>query len=490
MAEPNTLLSRLLSRQRRRSPFSDMMGPNPLESQAVMDAAQGVDVSTPGGMSSRSAPADSGSMILASASSGGGGTPVTTAAGSGASAPVQTTAGGRFLRRSGGGCEDGQCGIPQSTVMFDDGGFPVTTMTSPTVVSGPIVSGMPATVPGDALQAYQQGDVGLSRFYEREGAKTAAQKAFNQTMEETRRVNTFNMEQEKKAAALAQKKAEADIATQAVVTTGALEGTTTGQYDLIKKAKADYLMGNGGSVRDLANTIAGLRGTPPMEMDGNANPVQGGAPVVTDDAFKLAFSEALGLEAVRGFLGSQYVNHQLRITPEGQASYLDTLVPRRPDEPDEDYALRRDAAKKTLFGDQIGRTVEKIVGAVQDTPEWAEKNQNAMRQRLVSDIEGHLGAGIRRRIGELNPDANPEYLDSQAIEYTQQYMDLLVTGVLTSMMDPNFNARKTWSVNERMSDRAEFWGGDKAPSEPPPADSNDTLPDDPNSVFAFPALYF
>jgi len=493
MAEPNTLLSRLLSRQRRRSPFSDMMGPNPLESQAVMDAAQGVDVSTPGGMSSRSAPADSGSMILASASGGGGGTPVTTAAGSGASAPVQTTAGGRFFQRSGGGCANGRCGVPQSTVMLDDGGFPVTTMASPTVVSAPTMTGMPsmpiATEEG-MVQAYLQGDVGLSRLGERREQANRAYDAFNQTMAETTRVNTFNMEQERKAAALAQKEAEADIATQAVVTTGALEGTTTGQYDLIAKAKADYLTGAGGSVRDLANAIARLRGTPPMEMDGNANPVKSGEPVVTEDSFKLAFSEALGLEAVRGFLGSQYANHQMRLTPEGQASYLDTLVPRRPDEPDEDYALRRDAAKKTLFGDQIGRTVEKIVGAVQDTPEWAEKNQNAMRQRLVSDIEGHLGAGIRRRIGELNPDANPEYLDSQAIEYTQQYMDLLVTGVLTSMMDPNFNARKTWSVNERMSDRAEFWGGDKAPSEPPPADSNDTLPDDPNSVFAFPALYF
>lgn len=483
MAEPTTLLSRLLSRRQRRRPFSDMMGPNPLDSQAVMDSAQGTDVSTPGGMSRRSAPADSGSMILASASGGGGGgTPVTTAAGSGASAPVQTTAGGRFFQRSGGGCANGRCGIPQSTVIRDDGGFPVTTMTSPTVVSAPTVTGMPATVPGDALQAYQQGDVGLSRLYERQKAQKDAQDAFNQTMEETRRVNTFNMAQEEKAAAIAQKKAEADIATQTVVTTGALEGTTTGQYDLIKKAKEEYLL-QGGSVRDLANAIAGLRGTPPMEMDGNANPVQGGAPVVTDDAFKLAFSEALGLEAVRGFVGSQYLNHELRADPARQAEYLQAIVPRRPEETDEDYALRQEAAKKDLFADQVGRSVEKIVGAMQDTPEWQKKNQNAIRQRLVSDIEPWLSDGIRRRLTELNPDANPDYLESQAIEYTQRYMDLFISGTLASLTDPNHDPKKTWSVNETMSGRSTYWGGDKTQSEPPPADSNDTMPDIP---FVFP----
>lgn len=482
MAEPTTLLSRLLSRRQRRRPFSDMMGPNPLDSQAVMDAAQGADVSTPGGMTRRSAPADSGSMILASASGGGGGgTPVTTAAGSGASAPVQTTAGGRFFQRSGGGCANGQCGIPQSTYMVDDGGFPVTTMTSPTVVSAPTTTGMPGTTE-QIFGDYDLGNVGRSRAGERERAAAAAERAFGQTMEETRRVNTFNMEQEKKAAAIAKQEAESRIATQTVVTTGALEGTTTGQYDLIKKAKEGYLL-QGGSVRDLANAIASLRGTPPIEIDSNGNPVQGGPPVVTEDMFKLAFSEALGLEAVRGFVGSQYLNHELRADPAGQAEYLQAIVPRRPEEADEDYALRQEAAKKDLFADQVGRSVEKIVGAMQDTPEWKQKNQNSIRQRLVSDIEPWLSDGIRRRLAELNPDANPDYLESQAIEYTQRYMDLFISGTLASLTDPNHDPKKTWSVNETMSGRSTYWGGDKTQSEPPPADSNDTMPDIP---FVFP----
>jgi hypothetical protein len=513
------LLSRLLSRQRRRNPFSDVMGPNPLESQAAMDAAQGADVSTPAPVSRRGPAADAdgeGGIMLAS--TGGGGSPFRTAGGSGAAdSPVQETGGPIRNFFSGGpapmqrpssgrrmDCSSGQCR------MVDDGGFPVTStvvgspvmqssspmMTGSTVVSGAPVSGAPdldfsdqTAMTQQAWQQQQMGQHGGRAFFERQRNNALiddinAQNKVNDEFSRNLSLNAAGQARLKLDKEMEQ--ADVEMGLTRAMTVHADETTATGSEGRRVAMKQKYLS-QGGDPQTLAMFLARLDSKAPLSVDKDGNPImpQGGAAVtatITPQMMANAEAEAYGTVAVHGVISHAMVLRDAK----GLAENVDSrLVPRLPNEPDDVYADRKKQSLKSMYDETLYRAADTIISGLQRTDAWKKQDWLEVRAKMDSNVYRPLERSMRQLYAtqrpmpeNLSPADREAYLleiDTVARERAEKFYDFFLEEAGDAFHNPEYRKDDSWWNNQWQQVKS-FWGGDEAPEQSKPVDSNDTLP--------------
>lgn len=489
------LLDRLLSRQRKRNPFSDVMGPDPLESAAMMDTAQGVDVSMPAPVGGRSRMADGGEGALA-----GGGGPFRTAGGGGA-APIQAAVqgGGGKTQATQTQCPGGRCPSPRRTVTsgpqyFDDGGFPVTSTVvgSPTVSSsapmmtgGPVMSS-PSSVPfGDsqgladlAWQQQQMGQPAARALAERLGNRTDMREVLSQNAindAHTRKTTDESASQSRMRLLQEIESAKVEDALKTVMTQDLDEGLATSFIKNRQAIEADF--NETGDVRGLTVAYARLMvsGAPVMGSDGQPMP-QADGPIPVE-IMQQAEQEAYGTAAINALLGNAIVQRDAANLGE---SFNSRLVPRGANESAEAYAARAEAVLSQMKTDGFYRASSSIISGLKQTEVWKQRDMDGIQQFLDSRVRMPTEAKMRalyaksqpadeklppreRRAMELARDAEAT---RQALAFSD-YVRGEAQFELTAAGEPQGRTWQEWAY------------GEDQPDKPRPVDSNDTLPNTP-----------
>jgi hypothetical protein len=511
------LLSRLLSRQRRRNPFSDVMGPNPLESQAAMDEAQGADVSTPAPVSRRGPAADAGEGILMA---GGGGGPIRTAGFSGGDAPVQTTvqgnAGGQ-TRATQTQCPGGRCG-PRTVVggsnyqIIDDGGFPIT---SSTVVAGPAMGAGETIVSGGAMASGApqpsifdvQGVVDAARYHDQVGNPSARQlekDAVNfgftdRQLGLNERIINSNIAREDRAALFAEREQNIaaaktaaeieslnqDTALAAQQTQLTREATGLGQFDT-RRQIISQMISDGGSPEDAAHALARLSSpiSPTYNKDGK--PVApDGATAIPQQALDEGRKQAFGAYAVHVFVTSQQTRETADLVASGQQA--DSVAP-LPDETQDAYVQRVYSLMAERRGQSVARSADAIVGGLQNTKAWQDGNWNEVNLALENYVGAPLNQYTRKSFLDARrddiaalPPGQREAATTDTVNRAEQYANYAYAyfraealGAFMRSKGGQYDNNMTYLQNAGRA--AEYFGGDKKPESPKPVDSNDTLP--------------
>ena len=515
------LLDRLLARTRKRNPFSDVMGPDPLESAATMDAAQGSDVSMPAPVSRRAPAADAGSNILMA--SGGGGSPFRTAGGSGASAaPMQETggpirnffSGGQPQMRTGmpsqqGGCANGQCG-PRASVgsnyqIMDDGGFPVTTTVvgSAPMASGGIQASVAPTPPIGDLQ----GGMDAARFWENAGDPSARelekqglfiglaadQQALNKTIAEgnlelQRRAADFADREQKTAAQKTAAEITAlnqDTLLSAQLTQVSKESTGKGQFETRRSIIATMIE-EGGSPEDAAHALARLSSPVGLKLDKDGKPVAPeSASAIPQTALDDARRQAFGAFGVHLLVTGQQTRETADLVSSGGTA--DSVAP-KPNESQDEYVARVYQAMAERRGQTAARAADAIIGGLQRSQAWADGNWNEVNLALESDVGSVLNQYVKKTFLEARQDdmqaLPPEQRKAAEFEtinraeqyanYTLGYFRAEALGAFLRSKGGQYDPNMTYIQNAGRA--AEYFGGDKKPDSPKPVDSNDTLP--------------
>jgi hypothetical protein len=523
------LLQALLTKQRRRNPYSDLMGPDPLESQAIMDAAQGSDVSIPSPVSGGAPMADAGSGILLASGGGGGGrvrsagysedddeprSPIRTAAGSGAraSATTQTQCKpGMKCYRGGTTVGSGQQFFSQPQMMGERvthiNGVPVGQMGGGSIVTGtPMATTVmdggayssggsltdPQSMFDSAMEAEYSGDPSRRALNEkgigyglaiRQQDENALNSAHNRSMAESARQYAF-AQQEMEKAKLDEEIANlaAERALTAEQTQLTRESTSMGLYD-DRRAAVAAMLRTGGNPEDLANYLAATASGPrELKSDSKGKPLPGEpGNAAAVEAMVEARAQAYSAAAIHGLATSQRVLQAARgLDVTGDA----VIVSRLDGESDEEYRARARESLDALNAEALPRAAETIISGLQRTPAWKNNDrlevqryldahlyyplQRHLRQEFMAQRQGSLkGLSPERR------DAAEREIMAQADYTTNSISEFFKVEVEAAMDDPKYRDDDTYLNNMWRA----WFGGDAAPPQDTPADSNNTMPD-------------
>lgn len=512
------LLQALLQRQRRRNPYADLMGPDPMDSQAYMDSAQGADVSMPAPVGGQPQMDDSGGGGIVSLAGGSGGSrnPFRTAEAREDDAPMEATVAGRGQRRPKE-CPGGVC-RPRSTVVqgfssspriISDGGYvvsssPTIVSSAPmasTIVSGPSYSSGGATL-GDvqglwsaAQQAQAMGQPAARALHERGAALSMAMDA----NADRSRVIDNNIANDKRSYEIHQRQtameeaelpgkiaaAAAEIALTNAQTQYAREVTAQGNYE-DRKAAVTQMLERGGNPEDLAKYLARLDSmSNVLALDPNSKPDMrnAGASPVTPQALSEARTQAYSAVAMHGIFTSAAAQKAARGLQEFNAT---GLVPRTEGETDDQYTARAHARLAEISGQALPRAADTIISGLQRTEEWKNNDRLGVERYLTAHVYYPMQQQMRdmfltqRRsqlqglTGDALDQATMTVL-AEADNLTNTYAEFVEAKVQDAMVDPDYNDNKGWLSNVW----GQYYGGDKAPAADKPADTNDTLPDVP-----------
>ncbi len=513
------LLERLLSRQRRRSPFSDVMGPDPLESQAAMDAAQGANVSTPPPVSARGPVADAGEGILVSGG-GGGGNPFRLAGGGGA-APVQTA-----VRQGTSGktqatqtqCPGGKCPTPRRVMsapsnyqIIDDGGFPVassTGMSGPVVSSGaPVMSGAPSASVYDL-----QGVVDSARQQEVMGnpsGRALEQNIANlgltsRAMDQTDRIIEFNTSTRDMAAAQAKERLTLEaskVASENAINLSTArmnegmaqisrESSSLGRFETEREI-IDTMIREGGNPENAARALAVQ--SQPLQVGADGKPIPPAqVAAISQKDLDTTRTMAYGAAGIHLIVQSEQMWDAANQVSQGSMS---EAYPPLQGETKEGYAQRVYAQMAGDRGQNFARAADQIISGLQQTAAW----KTGSWSEVGTDLSNHVGMTLNQymtkkyleaqqdEIAALPEARRAEYM--KGVEFRAQadagkvfhYLEVETYAAFMKSRGGQYDPNKTYLDNMRAAP-ASYFGGDKKPTEPPPADSNNTMPNLPAGV--------
>ena len=492
------LLDRLLSRQRKRNPFSDVMGPDPLESAAVMDAAQGADVSMPAPVAGRARMADPGEGILASGG-GGGGSPFRTANMGGGEAPVQAAiqSGGGKTQATQTQCTGGRCPTPRRTVIssgpqyFDDGGFPATS----TVVGSPTISSSAPMMTGGGFasspmsadpydlrstaEAGQQMTV-TGEYAQREFAKRMYELGLGEKQVQANiRVQDSDLAMRERAAAHATRELDQQIldsktqnAMTEAMTRDLDERTATTFLDMAQEIEADLI--RTGNPNGAAVAYARLLNNGPPVVDEKGNVVSQPSQPITPEIMKQASQWAYGTAAINGLLANAIIQRDAANLGE---SFNSRLVPRAEGESDEAYAARAQDTLSQLETDALYRASSSVISGLKETTAWQKRDMACIDRFLETNVRFPTVAKMRALYAKEQPidEALPPR-ERKAMELARDAEATRRALVFFDYVKDEARVELGGAVTTKGSTWQEMQYGEDPPAKIPAVDSNDTLP--------------
>ena len=504
------LLQALLQRQRRRNPYADIMGPDPMDSQAYMDSAQGADVSMPAPVGGQPQMDDSGGGIVSLAGgSGGSRNPFRTAEAREDDAPMEATVEGG-TKATQTQCPGGVC-RPRSTVVqgfssspriISDGGYvvsssPTIVSSAPmasTIVSGPSYSSGGATL-GDvqglwsaAQQAQAMGQPAARAQNERGVALSMAMDA----NADRSRIIANNISNDARAYEITQRRLtldEKDFEEKAANATA--ERALTAQ--ITQYSKESTAMGNFGEMQKLVSGMVAGQSDPEvtsvavarllsmqtgMKIGADGKPLQPGDPVQFTEANLSAARQIVYPAAALNVLvtGSALVN-----AARGNGDNAARIVPPVEGETPDQYAARASQRFEELSDRSVTNATRTIISGLKQTSAWQSRDEDGVRAYLNTNLyypmrrnfADHFLKAREPQFAGLSPedaDAAKSRAVNDAYAFADQFQDYIEKSAVTALYDQQAGA------NTAMRSEALNFGTSKSRKETKPVDSNETLP--------------
>ena len=504
------LLQALLQRQRRRNPYADIMGPDPMDSQAYMDSAQGADVSMPAPVGGQPQMDDSGGGIVSLAGgSGGSRSPFRTAEAREDDAPMEATVEGG-TKATQTQCPGGVC-RPRSTVVqgfssspriISDGGYvvsssPTIVSSAPmasTIVSGPSYSSGGATL-GDvqglwsaAQQAQAMGQPAARAQNERGVALSMAMDA----NADRSRIIANNISNDARAYEITQRRLtldEKDFEEKAANATA--ERALTAQ--ITQYSKESTAMGNFGEMQKLVSGMVAGQSDPEvtsvavarllsmqtgMKIGADGKPLQPGDPVQFTEANLSAARQIVYPAAALNVLvtGSALVN-----AARGNGDNAARIVPPVEGETPDQYAARASQRFEELSDRSVTNATRTIISGLKQTSAWQSRDEDGVRAYLNTNLyypmrrnfADHFLKAREPQFAGLSPedaDAAKSRAVNDAYAFADQFQDYIEKSAVTALYDQQAGA------NTAMRSEALNFGTSKSRKETKPVDSNETLP--------------
>ena len=506
------LLQALLQRQRRRNPYADIMGPDPMDSQAYMDSAQGADVSMPapvGGQPQMDDSGGGGGIVSLAGGSGGSRNPFRMAEAREDDAPMEATVAGRGQRRPKE-CPGGVC-RPRSTVVqgfssspriISDGGYvvsssPTIVSSAPmasTIVSGPSYSSGGATL-GDVQGLYSEamsqqsmGSPAGRALAERGIGYTLAQQAEARAAD----ILAHNMSVTERAGAMRERQLtldEKDFEEKAANATA--ERALTAQ--ITQYSKESTAMGNFGEMQKLVSGMVAGQSDPEvtsvavarllsmqtgMKIGADGKPLQPGDPVQFTEANLSAARQIVYPAAALNVLvtGSALDN-----AARGNGDNAARIVPPVEGETPDQYAARAAQRFEELSDRSVTNATRTIISGLKQTSAWQTRDEDGVRAYLNTNLyypmrrnfADHFLKVREPQFAGLSPedaDAAKSRAVNDAYALADQFQDYIEKSAVTALYDQQAGA------NTAMRSEALNFGTSKSRNETKPVDSNETLP--------------